>query len=151
MYLWSLWGKNRVKKKFQVVSDLTNVQRTSQEVVSFLKPLSLTEAVLFDVRLCLEEALINAMKYGNRLDKALSVDLEVEATPDELRLTVQDQGAGFDVKNLEDCTEEKNLFRNRGRGVYLIHQLMDEVRYNEKGNRLLMVKSLKKVEGNHGH
>ena len=139
-----------MRKKFQVASDLTNVQKTSQEVVSFLKPLSLGEAVLFDIRLCLEEALINAMKYGNRLLKDLNVDLEVEATADELRLTVQDQGSGFDVKKLEDCTEEKNLFRNRGRGVYLIHQLMDEVRYNEKGNQLLMVKSLKNAGGNHG-
>ena len=140
-----------MKKKFQVVSDLTNVQKTSQDVASFLKPLSLSEAVLFDIRLCLEEALINAMKYGNRLRKDLDVDLEVEATPGEVRLTVQDQGSGFDVKKLEDCTGENNLFWNHGRGVYLIHQLMDEVRYNEKGNRLLMVKSLTKAGGNHGH
>ena len=139
-----------MRKKFQVASDLANVQKTSQEVVSFLKPLLLSEAALFDIRLCLEEALINAMKYGNRLCGDLSVDLEVEAGPEEVRLTVQDQGPGFDVKNLEDCTEEKNLFRNRGRGVYLIHQLMDEVRYNEKGNRLVMVKSLKNTRGNHG-
>ncbi len=105
---------------------------------------------MFDIRLCLEEALINAMKYGNRLREDLSVDLEVEFDPAQVRLTVQDQGTGFDVKKLEDCTEEKNLFRNRGRGVYLIHQLMDEVRYNEKGNRLVMVKSLKNAGGNHG-
>ena len=139
-----------MRKKFQVASDLTNVQKTSQEVVSFLKPLSLDEAAIFDIRLCLEEALINAMKYGNRLRQDLSVDLEVEATPQEVRLSVHDQGSGFDVKNLEDCTAEKNLFRNRGRGVYLIHQLMDEVRYNEKGNQLLMVKSLKNAGGEHG-
>ena len=149
--MWSLWEKNYVRKKFQVVSDLTIVQKTSQDVLLFLKPLSLSEAATFDIRLCLEEALINAMKYGNRLRQDLSVDLEVEASPQEVRLTVQDQGSGFDVKQLEDCTEEKNLFRNRGRGVYLIHQLMDEVSYNEKGNRLVMVKSLKNAGGDHGH
>ncbi len=126
------------------------MQKTSLEVISFLKPLSLSEAALFDIRLCLEEALINAMKYGNRLRGDLNVDLEVEGTPEEVRLSVHDQGSGFDVKNLEDCTEEKNIFRNSGRGVYLIHQLMDEVRYNEKGNQLLMVKSLKNAGGNHG-
>ena len=132
-----------MKKKFQVISDLTVVQKTSEQVLSFLKPLSLTDAILFDIRLCLEEALINAMKYGNALRKDLEVDLEVEGSTDEVRITVQDQGPGFDVKKLEDCTAEKNLFRNHGRGVYLMHQLMDEVRYNEKGNKLLMIKSLK--------
>ena len=113
----------------------------------FLKPMSLSEAVVFDIRLCLEEALINAMKYGNKLRGDLDVELEVEASPKEVRLTIQDQGSGFDVKKLADCTDEENLFRNHGRGVYLIHQLMDEVRYNEKGNQLVMVKSLKKAGG----
>ena len=133
-----------MRKKFQVISDLANVQKVSEQVLSFLKPLSLSEAALFDIRLCLEEALINAMKYGNALRKDLEVELEVEGSPEEVRITVQDQGPGFDVKKLKDCTQEENLYRNHGRGVYLMHQLMDEVRYNEKGNRLLMVKALKK-------
>ena len=140
-----------MKKKFQVVSDLANVQKTSEEVLSFLKPLSISESVQFDIRLCLEEALINAMKYGNALSKDLLVDLEVEATESEVRLLVQDQGPGFNVKKLEDCTKDDNILRNHGRGVYLMHQLMDEIRYNEKGNKLLMVKSLVNSQrGNHG-
>ena len=133
-----------MKKKFQVDSDLSIVQKTSQDVLSFLRPLPLEDSVLFDIRLCLEEALINAMKYGNGLRKEVPVELDVEFAENEIRITVKDQGPGFDPKKLEACTDEKNLFRDRGRGVYLIHQLMDEVRYNEKGNSLLMVKSLKK-------
>ena len=129
-----------MKKKFQVDSDLAVVQKSSQEVLSFLKPLSLSEAALFDVRLCLEEALINAMKYGNALQKEVPVEVDVEFDPKRLSITVKDQGPGFDPAKLADCTEEANLYRNRGRGVYLIHQLMDEVRYNEKGNSLTMVK-----------
>lgn len=139
-----------MKKKFQIASELVNVQKATRRVLSFLKPLLLGEAALFDIRLCFEEALVNAMKYGNGLRGDLSVDVEVEFDGDELRLTVQDQGPGFEVEKLEDCTEEKNLFRNYGRGVYLIRQLMDEVCYNEKGNRLVMVKSLSKNRGNHG-
>ncbi len=136
-----------MKRKFQVVSELANVQKTSEDVLSFLKPFSVADAALFDIRLCLEEALINAMKYGNRLRPDLHVELEVEASPEAVRLTVQDQGQGFDVSKLANCTQGENLFRNHGRGVYLIHQLMDEVRYNEKGNQLVMVKSLKKAGG----
>ena len=115
-------------------------------MLSFLEPLKLEEAIVFDIRLCLEEALINAMKYGNALQKEVPVELDVETTGDEVRITVKDQGPGFDPKKLEDCTDEKNLLLSHGRGVYLIHQLMDEVTYNEKGNSLRMVKSLKKKE-----
>ena len=134
-----------MKKKFQVDSELANVQKTSEEVLSFLRPLPLGEAALFDIRLCLEEALINAMKYGNALKKEVPVELDVEGSAGEVRITVKDQGPGFDVSKRECCTDEKNLYRNHGRGVYLIHQLMDEVRYNEKGNSLLMVKKIRAV------
>ena len=140
-----------VKKKFQVDSDLSIVQKTSQDILSFLKVLPLGEAALFDIRLCLEEALINAMKYGNGLQKNVPVELDVEGGDEEVRITVRDQGPGFDVSKVADCTEKKNLYRNSGRGVYLIHQLMDEVKYNEKGNALLMVKKIQgNARGNHG-
>ena len=135
--------KGVTKKEFQVPSLLSEVQKASEKVLLFLKPLALSEASLFDIRLCLEEALINAIKYGNRLREDLVVKLEVECSEDEIRMTIEDQGEGFDPKNLKDCTREDNLLRNSGRGVYLIHQLMDQVIYNTKGNRLLMVKFLK--------
>lgn len=134
-----------MRKKFQVDSDLANVQRASRQALAFIKPLPVGEAALFDIRLCLEEALINAMKYGNALQKSLPVELDIEGNPEEVRITVKDQGPGFDVSRLKNCTDERNLFRSHGRGVYLIHQLMDEVRYNEKGNSLLMVKKIRNV------
>ena len=112
--------------------------------MALLQPLSLSAEVYFDIRLCLEEALINAIKYGNALRNELPVDLEVEASPKEVRITVQDQGKGFDFKKLEDCTQEKNLLRTSGRGVHLMRRLMDEVRYSGNGNRVLLVKFLKK-------
>jgi serine/threonine-protein kinase RsbW len=136
------------KREFRLPSDLSQVQKASAEVLDFLKPLALSEGVQFDVRLCLEEALINAMKYGNKLVASVPVRLEVEYDGDVVRLTVEDQGEGFDVKSLADCTQNENLLRNRGRGVYLIHQLMDEVRYNSKGNCLVMSKFVR-GRGNH--
>ena len=135
---------DHVKTKFQVASDLGNIQKVSTDVLSFLEPLSLSSDIRFDIRLCLEEALINAMKYGNALRKELSVDLEVETSPGQIRILVEDRGNGFDIKKIKDCTEEENLLRSGGRGVHLMHHLMDEVKYNEKGNQVLLVKRLKK-------
>jgi serine/threonine-protein kinase RsbW len=109
-----------------------------------LSPLGLAEAVLFDIRLCFEEALINAMKYGNCLDRAVDVRIGVEASPSEVRLSVEDQGEGFNPEKLDDCTQSENLTRNRGRGVFLIRKLMDALEYNSKGNKLVMVKRVRK-------
>lgn len=131
-----------VKKKFQIPSELSQVRPASEKVMSLLKPFSLGEAALFDIRLCLEEALINAMKYGNRLKADVPVGLSVECDESELRIRVDDNGEGFDVKKLPDCTKGEEAMRGHGRGVFLIHQLMDRVQYNEKGNSLLMVKRM---------
>ncbi len=138
-------AKNTERKEFQIPTDLSGVQKASAKALAFLKPLDLGEPCVFDIRLCLEEALINAMKYGNRLEKGLQVRLVVEYEAGrEVRIAVEDQGSGFDVKSVEDCTQKKNLLRGHGRGVYLIHQLMDEVKFNAKGNRVLMVKRFKR-------
>jgi serine/threonine-protein kinase RsbW len=134
--------EKKERKEFRVPSDLSEVQRASERVLEFLKPLALSEAYQFDIRLCLEEALINAMKYGNGLKRELDVRLDVEYDAGAVRLSVEDQGSGFDVSAIKDCTDKENLLRNRGRGVYLIHKLMDEVRYNTQGNRVQMVKFL---------
>ncbi|MBI3315556.1 MAG: ATP-binding protein [Candidatus Omnitrophica bacterium] len=123
---------------------MPEVQKASARVLSFLKPLRLNEGALFDVRLSLEEAVINAIKYGHCLDRGLRVRVVVAYDPKKITLTVEDQGEGFDPKKVEDCTKKYNLAKPSGRGVYLIHQLMDKVRYNAKGNRLEMVKFLKR-------
>ncbi len=128
------------KKEWFISSDLALVQKTSAEVLVFLKPLRLSESMQFDIRLCFEEALINAMRYGNRLEPRKKAQAQVEFNSSEIRILIEDEGEGFNPGSLRDCTDEENVTRNGGRGVYLIHQLMDRVKYNSKGNRLLMVK-----------
>lgn len=132
----------KLQKEFEVASDLALVQKASTDVLSYLSPLKLSENDQFDIRLCLEEALINAMKYGHNLKKELPVRLSVEATNERLNIVVEDRGCGFDHSTLEDCTKEHNLLKNSGRGVFLIRKLMNEVIFNEKGNRVQMVKYL---------
>jgi serine/threonine-protein kinase RsbW len=136
--------KDDAKKEFQVPSDLSEVQKASAKVLSILKPLDLPEGVLFDVRLCFEEALINAIKYGNNLKRTLPVQVSVAANAQELRISIEDQGKGFDPRKLSCCTEGENLMKGGGRGVYLIRQLMDRAEYNTRGNRIVMVKYLKR-------
>lgn len=134
-----------MKKNFSVTSDLSLVSRTSADVLAFLGPLKLPEALLFDLRLCLEEALINAMKHGNGLQKELPVDVSVEADEEAVTIQIDDRGKGFEVGKVADCTQGGNLLRGGGRGVHLIRQLMDEVKFNAKGNSIRMTKGLKKT------
>lgn len=88
----------------------------------------------------LDEAFVNAIKHGNKFDARKLVRINAEVSPSEARFTIEDEGDGFDVNNIPDPLDPDNLFKTSGRGVLFIYNIMDEVRYNERGNRLTMVK-----------
>ena len=88
----------------------------------------------------LDEAFVNAVKHGNKFDMAKRVRIGVDISPEKARFTIEDEGEGFDVQSIPDPTDPQNLFKSSGRGVMFIYNIMDEVAYNTRGNRLTMVK-----------
>ena len=55
-------------------------------------------------------------------------------------ITIRDDGPGFDTTSLRDPTDPENLERAGGRGLLLINAFMSEVRHNDKGNEITMIK-----------
>lgn len=88
----------------------------------------------------LDEAFVNAVKHGNKFNAEKLVRIIAEVSKDEARFTIEDEGEGFNVKEIPDPRNPENLFKTSGRGVLFIYNIMDEVRYNERGNRLTMIK-----------
>ena len=66
--------------------------------------------------------------------------MAAEVSRHEARFTIEDEGEGFDVDTIPDPLDPENLFKTSGRGVLFIYNIMDEVQYNDRGNRLTMVK-----------
>jgi serine/threonine-protein kinase RsbW len=96
--------------------------------------------------IALDEAFVNAVKHGNKFDANKIVKVSAEVSTKEARFTVEDQGDGFDVESIPDPRNPDNLFKSSGRGVLFIYNIMDEVRYNERGNRLEMIKKSDKFK-----
>jgi anti-sigma regulatory factor (Ser/Thr protein kinase) len=149
---------------------LPNDQARIGPVVEFLATEATRVAQCQEIeqmRICLalEEALANALYHGNleiNNDDSDSVQLcrhdlaeqrrqqlpfcnrriRVLATirRDVAAFVVRDDGRGFDPSRLPDPTEESNLERTSGRGVYLMQNLMDEVTFNEIGNEVTLVR-----------
>ena len=90
-------------------------------------------------RVGVTEALANAVLYGNRSDPAKIVRVEVALDLSRVVLHVKDEGPGFDPSCVPDPTLPGNLEGTGGRGLFLIHELMDEVEYNECGNVVRLV------------
>jgi serine/threonine-protein kinase RsbW len=111
-----------------------------KQVLANLQASNFTEEDVFAVHLSLEEAFINAIKHGNRMEttKAVKVDYSVE--PDKIEICMTDEGEGFDPTVIPDPRYGDNLYKPAGRGLLLIRSYMDVVEYNKRGNSVRMVR-----------
>ncbi len=88
---------------------------------------------LSDVEIALREALANAIIHGNREDPRKHVHVTCRCEPDEVSITVKDEGQGFEINKVADPTAPENIGFVHGRGIYLMKAFMDEVRFEEGG------------------
>jgi len=92
-----------------------------------------------EVEIALLEALANAVVHGAKNDP--SKEIECCVACDESRgllLIIRDPGEGFDPASVPSPVVGQNLFASHGRGIYMINQLMDEVRYEKGGTEIHM-------------
>ena len=94
--------------------------------------LRITDAAGFDeddchkIGMSVREAVINACKYGNQMQREKKVFLSFELTPERIVVHILDQGLGFDPVNVPDPLAEENLLKTSGRGIFLMRAFMDE-------------------------
>lgn len=102
-----------------------------------------------EVRLGLQEALVNAAKHGNNLDPSKKVLVQFSSVADRYWWIISDQGAGFDPP---DCCCEEEVEEQLpcddgecGRGLYILHQVFDQVEWNHQGTELRLCKQVRNV------
>jgi anti-sigma regulatory factor (Ser/Thr protein kinase) len=100
-----------------------------------------------EVRLGLQEALVNAAKHGNKLDPAKTVLVRFTAIANQYRWVISDQGTGFTPpKTCTVTTHDQSLpcdHQECGRGLYILYQIFDHVEWNAEGTELHLCKQLK--------
>ncbi|MEM8777349.1 MAG: anti-sigma regulatory factor [Cyanobacteria bacterium P01_G01_bin.49] len=100
-----------------------------------------------EIRLGLQEALVNAAKHGNNLDPSKSIVVKFSMTKESYSWVISDQGVGFThSRGCDDChsshlpPEESE----RGRGLCLLHEIFDQVHWNRQGTQLRLCKQVSK-------
>jgi anti-sigma regulatory factor (Ser/Thr protein kinase) len=100
-----------------------------------------------EVRLGLQEALVNAAKHGNKLDPSKTVLVRFSVVADQYWWVISDQGSGFkppqscstsDLEETISCQENEC-----GRGLYILYQVFDQVVWNGQGTELRLCKRVK--------
>jgi len=99
------------------------------------------DKLAYDLNLVLTEAMANAIQHANAGDPAKEVHIEIMIARQRLVIRVFDFGEGFDVKQY---VAPRHPLDEHGRGIYLMHTIMDEVSYRPTatGNVLELVKKL---------
>lgn len=115
------------------------IERALEEVVKTVRQSRFPCGDLDEVRLALREALNNAVRHGSASNprKRIHVTCRCNAQ-DGLWITVRDEGAGFNPARVPDPTAPENLERFSGRGLYMIRELMDEVKFRDRGREIHM-------------
>lgn len=123
-----------------IPSDTSRAAEVQERIVSALEEHGYPPRDVFSMRLAIEEALVNAIKHGNQRDLSKSVHIGWSVGPERVIVSVEDEGPGFRLEDVPDCTAEENLDKPSGRGILLMRRFLSAVEYNEKGNRVILVK-----------
>ena len=93
------------------------------------------------IELALTEALANAVVHGAKADPSKIVECDVVRNEDEsILIVVRDPGTGFNPGEIPDPLQGESVYSDHGRGIFLINQLMDEVKFLKNGTEIHMIK-----------
>jgi len=121
-------------------SCLHRAREVETEILTACEKHHFSENDLFAIKLALEEALVNAVKHGNKLDPAKMVRVRYRACDQRADVIIEDEGTGFNPAELPDPLAEENIERCSGRGILLMRAYMSSVVFNPQGNKVTMTK-----------
>jgi serine/threonine-protein kinase RsbW len=125
-----------VKQELILKSSLDSLADLEQFVDNITEQAGLDEDTASRFQLVMSEACTNAIMHGNKMDETKNVFIESLISDRKIIVTVKDQGKGFNPDSVPDPLATDNLLKTSGRGVYLIRQYADDVKYSSRGNVL---------------
>ncbi len=132
---------------------LNNLEKICDYVSRYATDAGLDESEIYAVQLAVDEATTNIIEHGYGGDCPNRIDITCEVLPDGLKVVIFDDAAPFSPDSVPEPQINVSLdeMKPRGLGVFLIHKMMDEVRYQpseERGNTLTLIKRHHPKEGN---
>ena len=118
-----------------ICSDLEDIKIVIQDVINKLRYIIKDEDLIFDIRLILNELVVNSVIHGNKCSEGKTVELYLELQGNALKIEISDEGQGidydirsYDPKDLKCC----------GRGLVIVNGLSDE--FHIKKNKVEVIK-----------
>jgi len=134
-----------IRYELVIPSELDRIQEVEKFTDQVVAPLNLSNEERDSVAIAVTETANNAIIHGNKKDPKKSVTIHYLIEDKILRIQIKDQGPGFDPETIDDPRAPENLLKERGRGIFIIKTLMNDVHFEYCGDgmQITLVKNLK--------
>src|SRR5450759_4898834 len=134
-------SKLMIRIEVTLNADPTAIGPVVEGIMEMARRLECAAGKEFEIETALREALANAIIHGCKNDPIKKVQCCVGCDDERgMLIVVRDPGSGFDPFAIPDPCRGENIYSNHGRGIYLINQLMDEVKFERNGTEIQMRK-----------
>jgi anti-sigma regulatory factor (Ser/Thr protein kinase) len=129
-----------IRKDFEIKNDLTEIDILTAGILVLCRNNGIGEDFYYDIRLALEEAVSNTIKYGYEDEQVHMIRVRAGMENQEFFIEIEDDGKAFNPldtpdPNLSLPVEEKPI---GGLGIYLLRAVMDQVEYRRDGTRNIL-------------
>jgi len=131
-------------EKIIIKSTFTEVEATISSLVERVRCMVADDEFYFDFKLMLSEIMANALIHGNKKDPEKNIMVHAHISCEMIKVTVEDEGEGFNADCVADPSAPSNLSKVSGRGIFLVRNLSDSMSFNSKGNSVTFEKILLK-------
>ncbi len=132
----------RVQK--ELPGSTTAIPPVVEQIMEVVREQGCADHAEFEIEISLYEALANAVEHGCEHDPDKKVEVVVACEEHQgMIIIVRDPGEGFEPESVPSPVVGKNIYADSGRGIFLINQLMDEVRFKKNGTEIWMIKGPK--------
>lgn len=128
-----------MKTSLTIKSDLNSIRQVEKIIDDLSAKLGVEKNNYGKIMVAAMEAVNNAVMHGNKNVSEKKVFVELKYENKQLIISVEDQGEGFNYNSIPDPTAPENIEKITGRGVFLMRKLADEVKFNEKGNKVILI------------
>jgi two-component system OmpR family response regulator len=136
---------------FDIRSELTYLQQANDMLADLFAHTPLTDRQIKDLKQAVMEMGGNAIEWGHRKNAELVLRITYRIDPKAITLIIQDQGPGFNPGNLPHAASDEDPIghielrnelglREGGFGIMLARGLVDEFKYNQRGNEVTLIK-----------
>lgn len=139
-----------LKYKKEIPSDINNMCELISGILTFIDDTygQINDCIKFELKVILNELILNAIKHGNKNEFSKKVKISVGISKSGyVFFLIEDEGEGYDCncklkKNVIYEIEDFSDLKETGRGIHIVSNLCDKIKFNSKGNKVIALKKI---------